>query len=217
MNQQSFTTMRRAMVESQLRTSNVNDPAVIRAILALPRELFVPVERQAAAYADRAVPLGNGRALNPPLATARLLVAANLTAGQTVLLIGAATGYAAALLAALGVQVVAVESDPALAATARERLASASAVTVVEGPLAAGHPASAPYDLLFIDGAVEEVPESLWEQVKPGGRAVFARAESGVTRLCAGVRSTGGHGAGSFADAEAVILPGFASPRPFQF
>ncbi|MET0364420.1 MAG: protein-L-isoaspartate O-methyltransferase, partial [Sphingobium sp.] len=99
MTEQNFTSTRRAMVESQLRTNDVNDVTVIRAILTVPREEFVPEERRAAAYIDRAVSLGNGRALNPPLATARLLTEAGVEAGQSVLLVGAATGYAAALLA----------------------------------------------------------------------------------------------------------------------
>lgn len=217
MTQQNFTSMRRAMVESQLRTNDVNDVAVIRAILSVPREDYVPEERRATAYIDRAVPLGNGRALNPPLATARLLTEANVEAGQSVLLVGAATGYAAAVLAALGAVVTAVESDAALASTARERLAGLAAVTVVDGPLEAGAAAGGPYDLLFIDGAVETVPDALIAQIKVGGRAVFARADQGVTRLCAGARSAGGFGATVLVDAEAALLPGFASPKGFRF
>lgn len=217
MTQQNFTSMRRAMVESQLRTNDVNDVAVIRAILSIPREDYVPQERRDAAYIDRAVPLGKGRALNPPLATARLLTEAQVEAGQSVLLIGAATGYTAALLAQLGATVTALESDADLAAGARARLAGVAGVTVVDGPLAAGVPAGAPYDLLFIDGAVEAVPESLAAQIKTGGRAVFARADQGVTRLCVGVRSAGGFGATVLVDAEAALLPGFAAPGGFRF
>lgn len=215
MTEQNFAAMRRAMVESQLRTNDVNDLAAIRAILAVPREAFVPEERRAAAYIDRAVPLPEGRALNPPLATARLLVEAKVEAGQTVLLIGAATGYAAALLAELGAKVTAVESDADLAAFARAALDGKA--EVVEGPLEAGAPAGAPYDLLFIDGAVEQLPDALTGQIKPDGRAVFARLDQGVTRLCSGVRSAGGFGANAFADSESVVLPGFAAPRGFRF
>jgi protein-L-isoaspartate(D-aspartate) O-methyltransferase len=217
MTQQNFTSMRRAMVESQLRTNDVNDITVIRAILSVPREEYVPAERRAAAYIDRAVPLNEARALNPPLATARLLVEGQVEVGQSVLLVGAATGYAAALLAALGAKVTALESDAALAAEARTRLAGLADVTVVEGALEAGVPAGAPYDLLFVDGAVETLPEALTAQVKVGGRAVFARADHGVTRLCAGVRSVGGFGATVLVDAEAVPLPGFAAPKSFRF
>jgi protein-L-isoaspartate(D-aspartate) O-methyltransferase len=217
MTDQSFTSMRRAMVESQLRTNDVNDPAVIRAMLSVHRENFVPAQRRDMAYIDRPIPLENGRAINPPVATARLLVSANIIPGQSVLLIGTALGYCATLLATLSARVTAVESDPALAAHARELLAGTKGVTIVEGPLEAGHAEGAPYDCLFIDGAVEAVPESLSGQLKVGGRAVFARVDNGVTRLCVGVRSTGGFGAGAFADSEAVVLPGFAKPAAFSF
>lgn len=217
MSDQNFTSMRRAMVESQLRTNDINDPAIIRAILSIPREDYVPAERRSTAYVDRPVPLTEGRALNPPLATARLLMAASVSTGQKVLLIGAAMGYCAALLCVLGARVVAVESDPVLAAQARELLASRPQATVVEGPLEAGYPEGAPYDILFIDGAIEVMPDALVEQLKVRGRAVFARAEQGITRLCMGVRSAGGFGASAFADSESVVLPGFAEPRNFSF
>lgn len=217
MSDQNFTSMRRAMVESQLRTNDINDPAIIRAILSIPREDYVPAERRETAYIDRPVPLTEGRALNPPLATARLLMAASVSTGQKVLLIGAAMGYTAALLSALGARVVAVESEPELAARAREMLGSRPHAKVVEGPLEAGHQDDAPYDILFVDGAVEVMPEALIEQLKVRGRAVFARVEQGVTRLCMGVRSAGGFGASAFADSEAVVLPGFAEPQAFSF
>lgn len=217
MTEQNFTAMRRAMVESQLRTNDVNDPAIIQAILAVPREAFVPTERRDAAYIDRAVPLGGGRALNPPLATARLLVAAATRPGEKVLLIGAATGYAAALLATLGAKVVAVEEDAALVASARAALAGEKRVAIEQAPLAGGDAVGRPYDLIVIDGAVETFPEALVEQLKIGGRAVFGRLEGAVTRLCAGTRSEGGFGAVPFLDSEAVHLPGFARPKGFTF
>lgn len=217
MTEQNYASMRRAMVESQLRTNDVNDVDVIRAILSVPREEFVPAERRAVAYIDRPVPLGGGRALNPPLATCRLLVEAGIAAGERVLLIGAATGYTAALLHSLGATVTAVESDPALAATAQARLAGLAGVTVVEGPLAAGHADGAPYDVLFIDGAVEHVPEALAAQVRAGGRVVYGWLDQGVSRLCTGVRTEGGFGGRAVVDAEAVHLPGFAQPAGFRF
>ncbi|MCW2412904.1 MULTISPECIES: protein-L-isoaspartate O-methyltransferase family protein [unclassified Sphingobium] len=217
MTEQTFKAMRRAMVESQLRTSDVNDPVILEAILAEPRELYVPQERRSAAYIDRAVPLAHGRALNPPLATARLLVEAAPRAGEKVLLVGAATGYAAALLARLGCTVVAIEEDDALFAHAKAALAGHAGVTLQQGPLAAGFAQGAPYDLLFVDGAIEELDETLVAQLRIGGRAVFARLERGVTRLCIGTRTTGGFGARAFVDWEAVPLPGFARPKTFTF
>lgn len=217
MTEQTFKAMRRAMVESQLRTSDVNDPVILEALLAEPRELYVPQERLSAAYIDRAVPLANGRALNPPLATARLLVEAAPRAGEKVLLIGAATGYAAALLARLGCDVVAVEEDEALLAHAKAALKGNKNVRLEKGPLSAGWKKGAPYDLLFIDGAVEELSEAPIAQLRVDGRAVFARLERGVTRLCVGTRTAGGFGARAFVDWEAVPLPGFARPKTFTF
>jgi protein-L-isoaspartate(D-aspartate) O-methyltransferase len=217
MTDQNFKAMRRAMVESQLRTNDVNDPALIEAIFAVPREDFLPAERRAAAYIDRAVPLAADRALNPPLATARLLAEAQPGAGESVLLVGAATGYCAALLARLGCQVVALEADSALAAFAASALAGTDGVRIETGPLAQGVPAQAPYDLIVVDGAVETLPQALIDQLKVDGRAAFASAERGVTRLCIGRRSAGGFGARAVVDLEAVVLPGFAAPQRFTF
>jgi len=217
MTEQNFTAMRRAMVESQLRTSDVNEPYIIEAFLAEPREDYLPPERRSAAYIDRAVPLSADRALNPPIATARLVVEAAPRAGDKVLLIGAATGYAAALLARLGCNVTAVEEDESLAALARTALAGKAGITLHTAPHAVGAPAGAPYDILFIDGAAEDVPQALIDQLKVDGRAVFARLERGVTRLCVGTRTTGGFGARAFADSEAVTLPGFVRPKTFSF
>lgn len=217
MSEQNFKAMRRAMVESQLRTNDVNNPVIIEAILAEPREAYVPEERRSAAYIDRAVPLGNGRALNPPLATTRLLVEAAPRAGERVLLIGAATGYAAALLVRLGCDVVAVEEDATLVAHARAVLGDRANLRIEAGPLANGHVKGAPYDLLVVDGAVEELSDALIDQLRIDGRAVFARVDSGITRLCIGTRTAGGFGARAFADVEAVVLPGFARPKAFTF
>ncbi|MBO9670490.1 MAG: protein-L-isoaspartate O-methyltransferase [Sphingobium sp.] len=217
MTDQNFTAMRRAMVESQLRTNDVNDPVLLEVILAVPREAFLPEARKASAYIDRSVPLDDGRALNPPLATARLLIEAGINPGDHVLLVGAATGYAAALLARLGCSVVAVEENAALAAQAKTALSDYAGITMVAGSLAKGHAEGAPYDKIVVDGAIETMPDTLIDQLKIGGRAVFASVERGVTRLCSGVRSAGGFGARAFADSEAVVLPGFAAPKGFTF
>lgn len=210
MTEQNFSSMRAAMVESQLRTSDVDDPRIIAAMAHLPRETFLPVERRAMAYIDRPVPLDGGRALNPPLVTGRLLKEARVAPGEKVLLIGAATGYGAALLAALGAQVTAVEAvdGPDV---------GAAGVRVVRGPLAAGAPDGAPYDLLFIEGAVEEVPAALVQQLVDGGRVVTGLVERGVTRLCSGSVVAGALGLVSRADMEMVVLPGFAKPERFVF
>jgi protein-L-isoaspartate(D-aspartate) O-methyltransferase len=210
-----FTAMRHAMVASQLRTTSVDDARVVTAMATVPREDFVPAAAQGLAYRDTAIPLGQGRWLNPPMATGRLLTEAEILPEDRVLLIGAATGYAAAILVALEARVTAVEHAPALAAAARTALAGKA--EVVEAPLAAGHPADAPYDVLVVDGAVEALPDALIGQLRIDGRIVTGLVERGVTRLAAGRRTQGGHGVQPFADADCVVLPGFAAPAAFRF
>lgn len=209
--------MRHAMVASQLRTNAVSDARVVAAMDSVPREAFVPADAQAIAYRDTAVPLGHGRAQNVPIATGRLLTQAELRATDRVLLVGAAGGYTAAVLSHLVDSVVALECEPALAAAARTALADATNVTVVEGPLEAGHAAGAPYDVLVIDGAVEAVSDALVAQVAIGGRVVTGIADRGVTRLTSGRKTAGGFALLDFADIDCVPLPGFSRPRSFTF
>lgn len=213
----NFDAMRHAMVASQLRTTAVSDQRVVAQMARVPREAFVPEALRPVAYRDGTIDLGQGRAVNLPMATGRLLTEAYLEANDRVLLIGAATGYTAALLAGIVVEVVAVEENADLLAAARTALAGDAKVKLVEGPLTAGHPADAPYDVLVIDGAVEEIPAALIEQVRIDGRIVTGLVDKGVTRLASGRRTEGGHGVRPFADAECTILPGFARPRAFQF
>lgn len=215
--QTGFDTMRHAMVASQLRTTAVNDPRVVAAMATVPRERFVPGDSAAIAYRDTALPIGNGRHANVPMATGKLLTEAYLTATDRVLLIGAGGGYTAAVLAGLVAQVVAVESDAMLAAHARGALTGYANVTVVEGALEVGHAADAPYDLLLVDGAVEHLPETLIAQVAVGGRVLTGLVDRGITRLAQGTRTAGGFGLTAFADVDCVVLPGFAVPRSFTF
>src|SRR5438128_8349296 len=146
MTEHNFEQMRRAMVASQLRTTGTNDPRVLAAMGEVPRERFVPEGRIAAAYADSLVPLKPGRELNNPMALGRLLTEAAPREEDRAMVIGAATGYAAAVLSRLVAHVVAVEEDSDLAAVARAALAG-TGVTLVEGPMAQGHRPGAPYDL----------------------------------------------------------------------
>ena len=208
--------MRSAMIDSQLRTSDVIDPAIIGAMAAVPREAHVPAALTGVAYTDRAVALGHGRALNAPLVTGRMLVAAAIRPGMRVLLIGSATGYTAALLALLGAKVHAVEEQGELLAVARTAAAH-DAIRWVEGPLAAGAPDAAPFDRIIIEGAIETLPETLVAQLAEGGRLVAARREGAVTRLVEGVKTGGTIALRSFADMDVAPLPGFTAPAGFQF
>lgn len=211
-----FEHMRRAMVASQLRTTAVNDPRVIAAMGHVPRERFVPSENAAIAYIDRAIPLGSGRALNPPMTTGRLLTEAHPRAEDRALVIGGATGYAAALLAELVALVVSLEEDSALLQAARKAPVPAN-ISLVEGALVTGWKKSAPYDLILIDGAVEYVPQPIIDQLAEGGRLAAAILDRGVARLSIGRRSGGGFGLVAFADADAAPLPGFSRPKSFSF
>lgn len=209
-----FATPRRAMVASQLRTSGVTDVRLLEAMGRVPRETFVPTAMRAAAYTDRPVPLGGDRSLNPPLATALLLDAAAIGPTDRVLIVGGATGYAAAVAAALAASVVTVETDAELAS----RLPSAAEESVlVAGPMAEGATAHAPFDVIVIDGAVEQVPDALVEQLTPQGRLAAALLDRGVTRLALGRKGGMGFAMVPFADAEAVVLPGFARAPVFTF
>ena len=208
--EQNYSSMRAAMVESQLRTSDVGDQRVIAVMAKVPREDFVPTDRRAMAYVDRPIPLAGGRALNPPLVTGRLLNEAQVVPGDKVLLIGAATGYAAALLVELGAQVTAVEEEGGPEIVVAD-------VALVRGALAAGAPDGAPYDLLFIDGAVEEVPATLVQQLGQDARVVTGIADRGVTRLSSGRVIGGVLGLSSLVDIEMVVLPGFGAPEGFIF
>ncbi|MGN6820843.1 MAG: protein-L-isoaspartate O-methyltransferase family protein [Sphingomonas sp.] len=216
-NTTSFEAMRHAMVQSQLRTNAVNDPRVVTAMAKVAREAFVPESARRLAYRDTAVAIGNGRYLNLPIATGKLLTEAYLEPTDKVLLIGAAGGYTAAVLAELVGSVVAVESDADLAAHARAALAGYGNVDLVEGPLDKGHSDRAPYDVLVVDGAVEALPESLVSQVVAGGRVVTGLIERGVPRLASGRTIKSGFGLRAFADIDCVPLPGFAVPRGFAF
>ncbi len=209
---------RRAMVVSQLRTSAVSDSRVVAAMATVPRELFVPGEASALAYRDIALPLSVGRTQNSPLATGRLLTEAAIEPTDRVLLIGAAGGYTAAVLAKLATEVVAVESDPDLAAHARGALGGIANVTLVEGELSAGAADRAPYDVLIIDGAIEALPDTLVAQVRVGGRIAMGVLERGVSRLAVATHNAGGGIAPvPFADIDCVPLPGFDRPRAFHF
>ncbi|HEY0044376.1 MAG TPA: protein-L-isoaspartate O-methyltransferase [Allosphingosinicella sp.] len=216
MTEHNFEHMRKAMIASQLRTTGTNDPAVLAAIGEVPRERFVPADRAALAYADALVPLGGGRELNNPMALGRLLTEASPRKSERALVIGAGTGYAAAVLSILVGPVIAVEDDPALAAAAREALAGYQ-VTLIEAPMGQGHGAHAPYDLILIDGAVEFVPQALIGQLADRGRIASGIVEDGVTRLALGRKAGEGFGMAAFTDAAAAILPGFKKPRAFTF
>lgn len=221
---------RTAMIESQLMPCGIIDSRLLAAFAAVPRERFVAEGRAELAYAETVQPMGGGRWMAPPLATARLLAAAEVQPGERVLLVGAGTGYTAALLAAMGAEVIALEADAQLAARARELLAGWPGITLVTGALTAGWPEAAPYDLILFDGAVEHVLDAIAAQLAPGGRiAAIIAGSDGVSRLALGrvVPSTSPSRPAPgepvrvafdiLAECAAPRLPAFTLPRTFRF
>ena len=209
---QDYSLARRAMVDSQLRPEAVTDRGVLAAMASVERERFVPESAKALAYFDRPLPLTKDRAMMPPAALGRLLSELAPRAGERALVVGSGTGYSAALLQAIGLEAVALESDEALAASARE-----AGIETVSGALADGWKGSAPYDIILLDGAVEEIPATLIKQLSAGGRLAGAIVDRGVTRLVVGRAAGGSLGLRTLADADVDILPGFERPRAFTF
>lgn len=215
-----FAEARSRMVDSQIRPNKVTDPRLLAAMRSLPRERFVPPAAAALAYADEDVVLGNGRVLMEPMVLARLVQMAAPRAGEKALVVGAGTGYGAAVLAACGPAVTALEESPDLLAIARPMLAQvAPGVAVVEGPLTRGWEAGAPWDIILIEGAVHHVPDAIVAQLKPGaGRLVTVRAgerrgASAVVGEAAGGRLT----LRAVFDCATPVLPAFRPAPAFAF
>lgn len=211
-----FAIQRKTMVDNQIRTMDVTDLAVLGAFGRVARETFVPEALRALAYIDRPVDLGGGRALPQPGPLAKLVQLALPRVGEAVLVIGGATGYTAAILADLGCTVTMVEENAALAAVARTAL-DGTAVTVVEGPLPAGAPGGAPYDLVLFDGAVEVVPDAIAAQVAEGGRIVCVEGAGLSAKAVVTVKASGGLSSRTAFNLAAPALPGFARKAEFAF
>lgn len=207
-----FAAARAAMIDSQLRPQGVTDLSVLDAMGSVPREKFLPPETRPLAYVDRAIPLGNGRFLAAPAVLGALLTQMMPIPRQRALVVGAGSGYSAAVLQAIGLSVTALESSAALAASARD-----SGIDVVEGPLESGWKQAAPYDQILIDGAVEFLPDALIDQLAEGGRLGAALVDRGITRLVVGRKVGSAFGYLSLTDAGVPPLPGFARPKAFTF
>jgi protein-L-isoaspartate(D-aspartate) O-methyltransferase len=210
---------RQAMVDRQVRPSDVTAYAIISALLDVPREDFVPEPLKAVAYAGEHLDLGDGRVILDPWSFSKLLETVSIRKSDLVLDIGCALGYSTAVVARLAEAVIAVEENPDMAASAEETLAGhrVDNAVVQHGRLAEGAAQHGPYDVLLVQGGVGHFPPALAEQVKVGGRiaAIFAEGRHGQGRL--GVRTPSGVAWRRVFDSTAPILPGFEQPKSFEF
>jgi protein-L-isoaspartate(D-aspartate) O-methyltransferase len=215
-----FADARNCMVDSQIRPNRVTDPRILSAMRRLPRERFLPENLWSLAYADEDVPLGNGRFMLEPMVLAKLLQAANLRENERVLVVGAGTGYGAAVLAACGCQVTALEEDASLLAIARIVLpVEAPSAVLVTGPLAAGWPAHGPYDLVLIEGAVPQIPAALAGQTRQeAGRILAAiHAEGRITQAVIAETTAFGVGISPLFDCGTHLIPSLRKAPMFAF
>ncbi|HSF63442.1 MAG TPA: protein-L-isoaspartate O-methyltransferase [Paracoccaceae bacterium] len=212
-----FATRRTLMVDTQVRPSDVTKFPIIAAMLAVPREVYVPDALREAAYVGENLEIGPRRVVLEPRTLAKMLDALDVGQGEMVLDLGAGLGYSAAVIARLADAVIAVEEDEALAAEAQRRLSAEGVdnAAVHAGPLAEGAARHGPYDVILIEGAVERVPEAILSQLKDGGRiaAVFMEGSLGIVRI--GHKRDGAVTWRFAFNAAAPVLPGFERPRAF--
>ncbi len=209
-------TARTNMVDGQIRPNKVTDTAILAAFLDVPRESFAPTRFRDVAYVDETLSFGGGRYLTEPAVLARLLQAASPRPGERALIVGGGSGYSAAILARLVSTVIVVEQDAALLALARTQLAHIGNVTLRQGALVDGAADAAPFDIILIDGAVEQIPASLDTQLAESGRLVTVRRESGTLgRAILRERDAGALASRILFDAGTPVLPGFERKQEF--
>lgn len=216
-----FALARRNMIDGQLRPNRVTDGRLLVAVGELPRERFLPEAMRAVAYSDEDVPLGNGRCLMEPMVLARLIQALRPQADDRALVVASGRGYGASLLTRLVKSVMAVESDPTLAAAAQQTMKELGLdnVTQTVGALEQGAAAAGPYDVILIEGAIQLVPQTIFDQLAEGGRLTTIVAGPpgalGVAQLF--MKEGGVTSSRPLFDAGTPSLPGFAPPPRFTF
>jgi protein-L-isoaspartate(D-aspartate) O-methyltransferase len=214
-----FATARHNMVESQIKPNRVTDTLVMNALAELPRENFVPKALRGIAYVDEAIDIGDGRHLMEAWVLARLLQTAEVQADDVALVIGCGSGYEAAVMSYLASTVVALESEESLANQAGEVLSGLSidTVAVINGGLARGYSRQSPYDVIFINGAVPEIPERLSSQLAEGGRLVAIVGEGAYGKGTLVTRYNDVITSREVFDAGTPSLPGFEQDSAFSF
>jgi len=206
------------MIDAQIRSADVTDPRIHAAMMAVQRERFVPTARKALAYADVPVEVAPGRYLLDPRSFAKMLQLARVAAEDRVLDIGCATGYSSAVLARMAKQVVALEQDADLVRIASELLAGAvGQVQLTQGALIEGFKSGAPYDVIFVNGAIEQAPETLLSQLAEGGRLVAVLRDNSQAKAYLFLKEHGGIGRRPDFDADVPLLAGFKKALGFVF
>ncbi len=205
------------MVATQLRTNDVTDSRLIQAVLAVPREPFVPESLAALAHMEGCLPLGKGRVLLDLRSFGKLAQLAAIGLEDRVLDVGCGTGYSTAILSELAAAVIGLEQDLDLAAAASENLRGSPNAEIVCGPLSEGLPAKAPFDVIFLNGAVEDTPGTLIQQLKNGGRLVCIVREGAAGHARVYLKHDGAVGERSAFDATVPVLPGFEKSHSFAF
>lgn len=220
-----FDVARTRMVDNQIRTTDVTSHAVLAAFLSVAREKFVSGSMHELAYIDDDVRISSGedgapgRYLMEPSPLAKMIQLADVKQSDVVLEIGCGTGYVSALLSLLADSVVALESDPGLADTAVKTLSELGYdnVAVVTGELPEGYKPEAPYDVIFIAGAVEELPDALFDQLRDGGRLVVVEGQGNASKANLYVREAGHTSARRGFNTSVKPLPGFEKKTEFHF
>lgn len=211
------------MVDGQVRPSDVTDIRIIEAMLAIPREAFVPEAQRPLAYLDLDIDVSASgapkRFLLRPAVTAKMVQAAEIGEADNVLVVGCASGYLAALAAHLAQKVTATECDSSLAAKASANLAALALgnVTVKTAAVADGDSTNAPFDVILLNGASEIALDGLYRQLKEGGRLVGAFALAGPQRAVIVTSSHGDFGHRALFDTAIPVLPGLERPPAFVF
>jgi len=205
------------MVATQLRTNDVTDPRLIRAILSIPREAFVPAHLAPLAYMEGCIPLGNGRVLLDPRSFGKMAQLAAIRPEDRVLDVGCGTGYSTAVFSHLAAHVIGLEHDRDLAEMAGKNLQNFPNAELALEKLNEGLRAKAPYDVIFLNGAVERAPDNLIEQLSNRGRLVCVVRDGAAGHARMYLKDVGAISERSTFDADLPVLPGFERTRSFAF
>jgi len=214
-----YAALRQNMVEAQVRTNDVTEPRIHTAMREVPRERFVPNARRALAYADVPVEIAHGRFMLDPRSFSKMLQLADFTGTESVLDVACGTGYSTVVLARLARHVIGLEQDADLVRIASDLVPQMGAInaTVVQGGLTEGFATKAPYDVIMINGSIEQVPDSLTGQLAEGGRLVAVVQDGPRGRGQLFVRERGQISARSAFEATVPVLTGFRKVVGFVF